>query len=173
MNVLGHMKPDVDKELGHGEQLDDGPWSYDRFEGVGVSVLFDQDKAALVAVEPTGFHGAAADLDAVRVWMHVPADADYDHVHNFDFVIGIWAPRMQERQLRRREFAKEMTAKWNRQGSIFAANGIDLELSAPPGQCDRNVLVKAVTMAGGAVALKEMGFAIVECSGEERATIRL
>jgi hypothetical protein len=172
--VLGHAKPDVDQELGHGEQLEDGPWSYERFEGVGVSVMFDQGKAALVAVEPAGFHGAAAaDLDAVRAWMHAPADADYDHVHNFDFVVGIWAPGMQERQLRRREFAKELTAKWKRQGSIFAANGIDLELSAPPGQCDRNILRKTIATASGAQALRALGFAMLECSGVDGTAIKL
>lgn len=160
-------------ELGRGEQLEDGPWSYGGFDRVLVTVMFDGERAALVQVESADPRVAPADVAAIRAWMHAPADADYDHVHNFKTVVGIWAPGMQQRQLARREFASKLTETLGKKGEFAAANGIDLEVSAPRGHCTRATLRSVLASLDGASELKALGFAMIECSGEDDTMIRL
>ena len=172
-HVLGHTKADVDKELGHAQQLEDGPWLYDGFGNVAVTVLFDSGKAAYLSVAAPEFHRTPADLAAVQQWMHAPPDADYDHLNSFESEVIVWAPGMQDRQAKRRELAQQLTETLEPSQASASANGTDLEVSAAPGHCDRGVLRKLMKSSGGAAALKALGFAVMECSGEDGSAIRL
>src|ERR1043165_2171128 len=108
-DVLGKTKRDVDRALGHGEQLDDGPWQYDGFGKVGLLVVFEAGHAVFVSVQAPEFHNSDADRAAVLAWMEAPDDVEFDQTHNFDFELGVWAPGAQDRQLARRALAEKVT----------------------------------------------------------------
>jgi hypothetical protein len=142
VDVLGKTKRDVDRVLGHGEQLEDGPWQYDGFGKVGVLVVFEVGHAVFVSVSPPEFHNSSADRAAVLAWMQAPDDVEFDHTHNFDFELGVWAPGAQGRQLARRALAEKVTEGLKSSvGGFASANYTWMEVSLrDPDTCTRKSL---------------------------------
>lgn len=160
-DVLGKTKRDVDRALGHGEQLEDGPWDYG-FGKVAVLVAFEAGRAVFVSVTAPEFHNTETDRTAVLAWMQAPPGSDFDHTHNFDFELGIWAPGAQDRQLVRRAVAEAVTdgLRSSGGGGTAAANYTRLEVSLPnESSCTRAVLAELVRKH----ALKSAGFESLEC----------
>lgn len=162
-DVLGKTKRDVDRALGRGEQLEDGPWNYGLGK-VAVLVVFEAGRAVFVSVTAPEFHNTDADRAAVLRWMQTPAGADFDHTHNFDFELGVWAPGAQDRQLTRRAIAENVTENLRVSGEFgggtASANYTRLEVSLPDGnRCTRGVLANLARKYD----LKSAGFDSLEC----------
>ncbi len=169
-DVLGKTKREVDLALGHGNQLEDGPWNYD-FGKVSVVVVFEAGRAAFVSVTAPDFHNTNADRAAVLAWMNASPDADFDHMHNFNFELGIWSPGAQDRQLARREVAKTVTERLRESGGFgygtVAANYTRLEVSLrDEDSCTRATLVELSRKYN----LKSAGFESLECMTMSRAS---
>ena len=163
-DILGKTKRDVDRVLGHGEQLEDGPWQYDGFGKVGVLVVFEANHAVFVSVQAPEFHNASADRAAVLAWMQAPDDVEFDHTHNFDFELGVWAPGAQDRQLGRRALAEKITEGLKSSiGGFASANYTWMEVSLrEPDACTRSSLRQIAK----AYNVKSAGFEMLECMND-------
>lgn len=163
-DVIGKTKRGVDQALGHGKQLEDGPWSYNVGK-VSVLVVFEGGRAVFVSVQAPEFHGTDADRAAVLAWIQAPPDADLDSTHNFNFELGVWATGAQERQLARRDVAHAVTEGLRAAGGFGAgtasANYTRLEVSLQDDDsCTRAVLAGIARKYD----LKGAGFDSMECT---------
>lgn len=162
-DVLGKAKRDVDRALGHGKQLDDGPWDYG-FGKVAVAVVFEAGHAVFVSVAAPEFHNTEADRTVVLAWMQATDGVEFDHTHNFDFELGVWAPGAQDRQLARDAVAEQVTEGLKSSvGGFASANYTWMEVSLQDlDTCSRAVLGQIAR----AYDLKNAGFEVMECVNE-------
>jgi hypothetical protein len=170
-DVLGKTKRDVDRALGHGDQLEDGPWQYDGFGKVGLLVVFEAGHAVFVAVQAPEFHNSDADRAAVLAWMQTPNDVDFDRTHNFDFELGVWTAGAQDRQLARRALAVTVTEGLKSSlGGYASANYTWLEVSLrDPDTCTRASLGRIAKTYD----LKSAGFDVMECLNDAGTKLSL
>lgn len=158
-DVLGKAKHDVDRVLGNGEQLDDGPWNYG-FGKVGVLVVFEAGRAVFVSVTAPGFRNTDADRAAVLSWMQAPPDVDFDQTHK-EFGFGVWAPGAQARQFERRKLAEAVSVHLQSSGiGLASATYTRLEVAFfSADSCTRATLAELARK----YSLKYNSFDSVEC----------
>lgn len=170
-DVLGKPKREVDRALGHNEQLEDGPWQYDGFGKVGVLVVYEAGRAVFVSVQAPEFHNSAADRAAVLAWMQAPDDVDLDHTQNFDFELGVWAPGAQDRQLARRALAQRVTDGLKSSVGGFASSTYTwLEVTLHnPDACTQAFLGRIAKV----YELKSAGFDVMECVNDTNTKVHL
>jgi hypothetical protein len=150
-DILGTSHKDLDALLATKSTTDlDGRQAY-TIETVRLLALFDNDRVAMVSIEPDHYVEDEANVGRVLAWVH--ADRSKLHVESGDRTVDIWNPPMYERQLLRDAAARELG---------FFASFTELEVQGA--SCE---VVQTKVRQHPDINLGKLGFSKVVCQGAQ------